>query len=158
MAVDKAEHASILKPAAEATILDDDSDKESEYTSETSETVEEAAAEDAAAGFNVYEQNFKLIQEKLSQKLRQMMKSFMEKARAIQEAKESQRTHTKHREELSEAYQVFVHNSHIFGELPIPIIFRIKQGTLHVPCTNTIQEGVAQAMLFSLQNYDFLQI
>lgn len=118
--------------------VEDDSDKESEYTSETSGTAEEVVAEEAATSFNPYEQNFKLIQERLSQKLRQMMKSFMEKAKAIQEAKESQKTHTKHREELTEAYQVFVQNSHIFGELPIPIIFRIKQGTLHVPCTNTI--------------------
>lgn len=46
----------------------------------------------------------------------------------------------------ADPHSVFVENTHNYGNIPLPLLLKLKQGTLYVPKFYAITEGVAKGM------------
>lgn len=77
--------------------------------------------------------------------LEQIMSEFKEKTKFMSVIKQSKKC-TKLEGDLQEMYSVFVEATENYGNIPLPLLLKIKKGILFVPSMYTITEGLANAM------------
>ena len=59
-----------------------------------------------------------------------MLDTFIEKTKFLNEVKEDDAVKSEQKAMIKDAYKIFCMNSRNFGELPMPLVFKINQGIL----------------------------
>lgn len=98
------------------------------------------------------------LPEHMEDGLEAVVDEFIDKAKFLQGVKDSDKVSLKQRTPIGELYQQFSKKSLDYGHLPMPILLMIKRGTLCIPPSFMINEGLATAMRDSLKNLEQFNI
>ena len=83
-----------------------------------------------------------------------MLNDFVAKTNFFTAVKENNKLNSRRRDPESETYQQFIKNSLGFGDLPLPVLLRIKKGILYIPQGYKVTEGLSVAIKNSLERLE----
>lgn len=83
--------------------------------------------------------------------LEKIVREFQHKAEFLQVVKQVNKNRTKEVTDAKGVYSVFVRETENYGNLPLPLLLKIRNGIFFVPSLYTITEGIASALHHSLK-------
>ena len=103
------------------------------------------------SSFNEMFQSEKAQPPEIVEGLEHIVQDFQNRSEFMQAMKISNKLATKQESQKREMFSVFVEAASNYGNIPLPLLLKIKKGILYVPQMYTITEGVANAMKLSLE-------
>ena len=81
-----------------------------------------------------------------------MVGDFKKKTEFLVGIKQKNKNQTKEETESFEVHQQFANSTENYGNIPLPLLLKIKKGILYIPSLYRVTEGLANAMRENLIN------